>query len=285
MSQQGVYGDNLEICAFAREYDCDVKIYQREFAYVVSGGDDAASERKMLHIAYHTWEHYSSIRNIAGPHTGPPEVKPVLDPTAAAAVAEEEKKKSGKKGGKYVLPWMVDTVMRSLASPPTEEEIVKALEECKGDVNKVVGILLDKEAGVDYGGSGDEEEQANDPKPNKDSSSAPEETTIPEQKPLTPPPTPKPGKQKGGKNPHTQQKGTTESSITTSNTDPNTSAKNKPKRETARERKERQKAEAAERKRNKVSGGAKGSSSKGKSGEDSSKQTNTVEGAIRELYI
>lgn len=54
MSQPGVYGDNMEISAFAREYNCDVKIYQREFAYVVSGGD---GPKKTAHIAYHVSPH------------------------------------------------------------------------------------------------------------------------------------------------------------------------------------------------------------------------------------
>ena len=60
MARPGVYGDNMEISAFAREYGCDVKIYQRDFAYVVTGGegggDDEGGERKgkkVLHIAYH----------------------------------------------------------------------------------------------------------------------------------------------------------------------------------------------------------------------------------------
>lgn len=30
-----------------------------------------------LYIAYHNWEHYSSIRNIEGPHTGLPRIKEV----------------------------------------------------------------------------------------------------------------------------------------------------------------------------------------------------------------
>lgn len=53
MSQSGVYGDNMEISAFARDYNCDVKIYQRDFAYVVTGGDGAPESRKIAHIAYH----------------------------------------------------------------------------------------------------------------------------------------------------------------------------------------------------------------------------------------
>lgn len=53
MSQSGVYGDNMEISAFARDHHCDVKIYQRDFAYVVTGGDGAPGSRKTMHIAYH----------------------------------------------------------------------------------------------------------------------------------------------------------------------------------------------------------------------------------------
>jgi len=59
MARPGVYGDNMEISAFAREYWCDVKIYQRDFAYVVTGGEGGGDEggegkgKKVLHIAYH----------------------------------------------------------------------------------------------------------------------------------------------------------------------------------------------------------------------------------------
>jgi len=68
MARSGVYGDNMEISAFAREYGCDVKIYQRDFAYVVTGGEGGGDEgggggggdsgegkkkKKVLHIAYH----------------------------------------------------------------------------------------------------------------------------------------------------------------------------------------------------------------------------------------
>lgn len=54
MSKSGVYGDNLEISAFAREYGCNVKIYQRDFAYVVTGDWDGNGDgRKTVHIGYH----------------------------------------------------------------------------------------------------------------------------------------------------------------------------------------------------------------------------------------
>ena len=52
MAKGGTYGDNLEISAFSSAFDVDVKIYQRDFAYMVSGsGQD--HPRDVTHIAYH----------------------------------------------------------------------------------------------------------------------------------------------------------------------------------------------------------------------------------------
>lgn len=53
MAQGGTYGDNIEIMAFARAFEKDVKIYQRDFAYMVAAGDEEVSTRETLHIAYH----------------------------------------------------------------------------------------------------------------------------------------------------------------------------------------------------------------------------------------
>ncbi|CUS14292.1 unnamed protein product [Tuber aestivum] len=158
MARSGVYGDNMEISAFAREYECDVKIYQRDFAYVVTGGegidDDEGGrgrgdpgrggKRKALHIAYHTWEHYSSVRNRGGPHTGPPNVSPV-------PLTEEGRKEQDKKlaGGSYVQPWMVKTVTSSLPYLTDPQRVREALEEAKGNIDVAVSRLLDVEEGED----------------------------------------------------------------------------------------------------------------------------------------
>ncbi|RPB28282.1 cysteine proteinase [Terfezia boudieri ATCC MYA-4762] len=289
MSQQGVYGDNIEICAFAREFGMHVKIYQREFAYVVTGDGE---ERKMVHIAYHTWEHYSSIRNISGPHTGLPEVKPVLNSEAAVAVGGG--KKQG--GGKYTLQWMVSTVMKSLPFLATEEEVAKALEDCKGDINEAVGRMLDKEMGRDGDGDGDgngdwDEDGAVDGKGKQneqvEASKVNEVCVLVEDKLQTQPPTPpKKGHQKVPKS-HPQKKGKASTTSLIDNTTPSkptssqAPSKTKTKREIARERKERQKAEAVERKRKKGAGG----SIDGSKTVTASGSTNDIEGAIRELYI
>lgn len=306
MSQQGVYGDNIEICAFARRYNCDVKIYQREFAYVVVGGNGGGDgggdggQRKLVHIAYHTWEHYSSIRNLAGPYAGLPDVKPIVpNPTADSAAAAVEAQK-GKEGRKYALPWMVDTVMLSLPFLATEEEVAKALEECKGDVNEAVGRMLDQqsteEAGTetqcpavadpgdkdaplnkDSGGCGGDASPTPGTAGNEEAPPTPEPTEPIKGNQASPPPKNKAAASANGKN---------------ANGNP-TPPKHPPKypklkRETARERKERQKAAAKERKTTKTAKGAgevKDTVKDKAENRNRSTENDNIDGGIRELYI
>ncbi|KAF1839530.1 cysteine proteinase [Decorospora gaudefroyi] len=82
MGQPGEWADNMEVSAFASALNVHVRLWQADYSYLFSprtsySSDDglaAQDSRQTLHIAYHTWEHYSSVRNIAGPHTGPPQV-------------------------------------------------------------------------------------------------------------------------------------------------------------------------------------------------------------------
>lgn len=52
MAQGGTYGDNMEISAFSSKFRVAVKIYQRDFAYLVSAVPQG-TEEKVVHIAYH----------------------------------------------------------------------------------------------------------------------------------------------------------------------------------------------------------------------------------------
>lgn len=54
MARGGTYGDNMEITAFSKAFQVDVRIYQRDFAYVVSTAP--AGTVPMVHIAYHVRE-------------------------------------------------------------------------------------------------------------------------------------------------------------------------------------------------------------------------------------
>ncbi|KZF23206.1 OTU-domain-containing protein [Xylona heveae TC161] len=143
MARGGTYGDNMEISAFSSAYDVDVKIYQRDFAYMVSGGDpdneeESEGPRRIVHIAYHVWEHYSSIRNIEGPHTGPPQVKEQAISSEEQALQQERLAKTSR-----VHPWMIDVVLSSLPYLADRALVKRTLEECRGNVDDAVSKLLD----------------------------------------------------------------------------------------------------------------------------------------------
>ena len=56
MAKGGTYGDNMEIVAFSAAFGVDVKIYQREVAFMVSGSEEplpGTAEKPIAHIAYH----------------------------------------------------------------------------------------------------------------------------------------------------------------------------------------------------------------------------------------
>ncbi|KAG2343854.1 cysteine proteinase [Suillus weaverae] len=104
MREQGTYGGHLELSAFAHFARRNVKVIQPGLIYVIewkagAESDDPSSSQDnerdarrkkrqqqrdeiydsqesegTIYVAYHDWEHFSSIRNLRGPHTGLPEV-------------------------------------------------------------------------------------------------------------------------------------------------------------------------------------------------------------------
>lgn len=139
MARGGTYGDNMEIVAFSSAMGYDVKIYQRDYAFMVSGSQ-GDTDRKVAHIAYHTWEHYSSIRNLDGPHTGMPNVTvKVLSPEEEALQSERLSNSSP------VLPWQIDVVSKSLPYLADKITIKRALELAKGNIDLAVSNMFDAE--------------------------------------------------------------------------------------------------------------------------------------------
>lgn len=152
MARGGTYGDNMEITAFTSAYDCDVKIYQRDFAYMISGSGGDEGNRQVAHIAYHTWEHYSSIRNLDGPHDGPPNVSP-----KALSPEEEQRQQEKLAQTPHVQPWMIDVVEKSLPFLADKPTIKRAIEASKGNINDAVSRLMDAE---EYGSSSSHHESS-----------------------------------------------------------------------------------------------------------------------------
>ncbi|RDL31978.1 uncharacterized protein BP5553_09380 [Venustampulla echinocandica] len=138
MAGSGTYGDNIEIQAFTKAYNTDVRIFNHNNTnYWVRAEQDGVA-RPMAYIAYHNWEHYSSVRNIQGPFSGLPniDIKDISDEEAASAKEKLPK-------GPAIQEWMIDVVKNSLPSYADEETIRKALVDNNGSVDNAVNQLLD----------------------------------------------------------------------------------------------------------------------------------------------
>ncbi|CAO3638976.1 unnamed protein product [Cunninghamella echinulata] len=151
MEQDGCFGGNMELVAFAKLKKIDIKVYQPGMIYIISGvdtdenHDDAEDEntdetKRTLHIAYHSWEHYSSIRNIDGPFTGLPEIKeqPIknnsLDSVNSNNDNDDDDGKTPNSKEKVILN----------ACPGTEiRKIRRLLRKHKGNTDKVIDAIYE----------------------------------------------------------------------------------------------------------------------------------------------
>lgn len=67
MARGGTYGDNMEIAAFSAAFNVDIKIYRRDYAYIVSakanGGISDGSVNPLVHIAHHVSHPFGAVRD------------------------------------------------------------------------------------------------------------------------------------------------------------------------------------------------------------------------------
>ena len=71
LSLPGTYGGNDSIVAFARNNGADVIIHQHNNPTFIIDGSHKSAEKIIIHLAYHDYEHYSSVRTCNDPGTGP----------------------------------------------------------------------------------------------------------------------------------------------------------------------------------------------------------------------
>ncbi|KAI8891986.1 hypothetical protein BC833DRAFT_626265 [Globomyces pollinis-pini] len=72
MRKLGVYGGNLELVAASRLFKVKIAVHQlQQDIWIISDSDE---NENTIHIAYHSWEHYSSIRSKGATRSGIPKV-------------------------------------------------------------------------------------------------------------------------------------------------------------------------------------------------------------------
>ncbi|KAL6719276.1 hypothetical protein ACLMJK_003515 [Lecanora helva] len=139
MAQERTYGDNLAIVAFAKAYKVNVYVWSEEMKIFVHHQceDSSVGVVKKLYILHHTWEHFASLRNVSGPHTGPAKV------TCSHASLEDEAPVEGDVAqSSHAKAWMIDSIQGALPYKATREAIAEALDAYEGNMTKAVSALM-----------------------------------------------------------------------------------------------------------------------------------------------
>ncbi|SPO44796.1 uncharacterized protein PSANT_02482 [Moesziomyces antarcticus] len=98
-----------------------------------------------LYIAYHNWEHYSSIRNLDGPHSGLPRIKEQI--AAAAAASDADSRSTVKDDAEPTTEEKM--VLQSISGDHDLQEVRRLLRENLNDWAHVVELLVEKDTIID----------------------------------------------------------------------------------------------------------------------------------------
>ncbi|KAL2830773.1 hypothetical protein BDW59DRAFT_140809 [Aspergillus cavernicola] len=139
--KNGVWGGAEEIQAFCQSFKRDVKVYTmygiQDFRDVHAPRDE---EREVIHIAFHDFHHYSSVRRSNGPHSGLPCI-PKNDRATQTNTASAN--------GAVVnmaSPWKISVIQEGLGDKYDRETIVGVLEQCRGNIDNAFINLLGDDA-------------------------------------------------------------------------------------------------------------------------------------------
>ncbi|KAL3464290.1 hypothetical protein BJX64DRAFT_100751 [Aspergillus heterothallicus] len=139
--KNGVWGGAEEIQAFCQSFKKDVNVYTmygiQNFRDVHAPLDE---EREILHIAFHDFHHYSSVRCSHGPHTGPPRI-PKFDKASQVSEAPSDRPVVS-----MASPWKISVIQEGLGGKFDRETIVGVLEECRGNIDNAFMNLLGEDA-------------------------------------------------------------------------------------------------------------------------------------------
>ncbi|KAL1954377.1 hypothetical protein VTO42DRAFT_1243 [Malbranchea cinnamomea] len=182
MGKNGIWGGSIELQAFCQAYGKDVFVYSEKGVSTFTG-DSAPDdeEREVVHVAYHSFEHYSSVRSIDGPHTGLPRLprcpweglkirlkingKWVSGDNLSGETPSEHSSEtlSLSTSPSFAEPWKITSIAEAL--PDLDHETIKAmLSKCRGDVETAFSRLLDTDCnGVSQEDSSSSSTDSNSP--------------------------------------------------------------------------------------------------------------------------
>ncbi|KAL5357254.1 hypothetical protein BJX96DRAFT_144148 [Aspergillus floccosus] len=135
--KRGVWGGAEEIQAFCQSFKKDVNVYTmygiQNFRDVHARDEE---ERDIVHIAFHDFHHYSSVRHSNGPHTGLPNIpkfESELQKEASTTTATVVEMAS---------PWKISAIQEGLGGKYNRDTIIEMLQQCRGNIDSAFMNLL-----------------------------------------------------------------------------------------------------------------------------------------------
>ncbi|PLB47220.1 hypothetical protein P170DRAFT_448875 [Aspergillus steynii IBT 23096] len=135
--KRGVWGGAEEIQAFCQSFKKDVNVYTmygiQNFRDVHAPDEE---ERETVHIAFHDFHHYSSVRHTHGPHDGLPQI-PKYD-----KALEKEASAAPSTVVDLASPWKISAIQEGLGGKYDRDAIVEMLQQCRGNIDRAFTNLL-----------------------------------------------------------------------------------------------------------------------------------------------
>ncbi|GAM34485.1 extracellular OTU-like cysteine protease [Talaromyces pinophilus] len=130
-----IWGGAEEIQACCQFYKRDIRVYSEDHVQDFRAWNAPDGElRDFLHLAYINNVHYSSVRNVDGPHEGMPNVK-AKEPANPVVLDLET-----------AQPWKISCIQEGLGGQYDHDAIVEMLRRCRGNIDRAFANLLDEES-------------------------------------------------------------------------------------------------------------------------------------------
>ncbi|KAG0157393.1 hypothetical protein PDIDSM_4578 [Penicillium digitatum] len=172
--KNGEWGSSEHLQAFCQAFKVDLNVYTMDGVSVFQDVNAYLNQpRDILHVAFHDFKHYSSVRRMEGQHEGlltklkpfqPIEEKMKTDGTSDSKSAinlEQFTSPKKKADSGYATtnaglavdlypPWDIKSIQEGLGGRYDRETIVDMLQRCRGDIDRAFAALLDENTDVPF---------------------------------------------------------------------------------------------------------------------------------------
>ncbi|KAJ5402053.1 uncharacterized protein N7487_007949 [Penicillium crustosum] len=155
--KNGEWGSSEHLQAFCQAFKVDLNVYTMDGVSVFQDVNALPTQpRDVLHVAFHDFKHYSSVRCIEGKHEGlltklkpfqpiGEGIKPEVIPDSKSNIDPKQSSLPEEKAGSDYT-----TNDEGLGGRYDRETIVDMLQRCRGDIDRAFAALLDEKTDVPF---------------------------------------------------------------------------------------------------------------------------------------